>query len=248
MLSFRDDKTAMTTKNAHNLPPILYRDDALIVLDKPAGLPVHKGPKGGETLDDYLDPLRFGLPTRPAIGHRLDKDTSGCLALGRTQAAIRRLSALFARHLVGKDYCAILCGAPFRSEGEIDVPIGRLSDDPRSWWMKVDPIDGRPAVTRYRVLARAADDCAALVLLSPQTGRTHQLRVHMAHLGTPIAGDGIYGGAHALKLAPRLCLHACRLILPFYPNQAAIEVSAPLPAAWETLLDHLFPGGFALTC
>ncbi len=132
---------------------LLHRDGLMLILDKPAGLPVHRGPKGGPSLDQLLDQLRFGLPRRPELAHRLDKDTSGCLVLGRHRQALQRLGRLFARGLVLKTYWAVVLGAPPMDHGRIDLPLARRSDDPRSWWMQVDP-DGQPAATDYRVRGR----------------------------------------------------------------------------------------------
>lgn len=133
---------------------LLYRDALLLVIDKPAGLPVHPGPRGGETLTDHLDALRFGLPRRPEAAHRLDRDTSGCLALGRHAKALARLGKLFSGSAVEKTYWAIVAGGPAGEEGSIDLPLARRSDDPRSWWMKADPA-GDPSLTHWRVLGRA---------------------------------------------------------------------------------------------
>lgn len=132
---------------------LLYRDALMLVIDKPAGLPVHPGPKGGETLFHHLDALRFGLPRRPEAAHRLDKDTSGCLVLGRHPKAIARLNELFRRNEVDKVYWAVVEGGPEANEGEIDLPLAPKSPD-RGWWMKVDP-KGQPSLTRWRVLGRS---------------------------------------------------------------------------------------------
>src|SRR3954467_4950166 len=135
---------------------LLYRDALLLVIDKPAGLPVHPGPKGGETLTDHLDALRFGLPRRPEAVHRLDRDTSGCLALGRHAKALARLNRLFATAAAEKTYWALVEGGPDAEESRIDLPLARRSDDPRSWWMKADPA-GDPSLTEVRVLGREPD-------------------------------------------------------------------------------------------
>jgi tRNA pseudouridine32 synthase/23S rRNA pseudouridine746 synthase len=132
---------------------VLYRDALMLVIDKPAGLPVHPGPKGGETLTHHLDALRFGLPRKPEAAHRLDKDTSGCLILGRHPKAIARLNELFRTNQVDKVYWAVVEGGPEKDEGEIDLPLAPKSPD-RGWWMKVDP-KGLPALTQWRVLGRA---------------------------------------------------------------------------------------------
>jgi len=133
---------------------LLYRDALMLVIDKPAGLPVHPGPKGGETLFHHLDALRFGLPRRPEAAHRLDKDTSGCLVLGRHPKAIARLNELFRRNEVDKVYWAVVEGGPEAEEGEIDLPLAPKSPD-RGWWMKVDS-KGQPSLTQWRVLGRSS--------------------------------------------------------------------------------------------
>ncbi|MFD2227938.1 RluA family pseudouridine synthase [Microvirga arabica] len=132
---------------------LLYRDALMLVIDKPAGLPVHPGPKGGETLFHHLDALRFGLPRRPEAAHRLDKDTSGCLILGRHPKAIARLNEMFKKGEIDKVYWAVVEGGPDADEGEIDLPLAPKSPD-RGWWMKVDP-KGQPSLTQWRVLGRS---------------------------------------------------------------------------------------------
>jgi tRNA pseudouridine32 synthase/23S rRNA pseudouridine746 synthase len=131
---------------------LLYRDGLMLVLDKPAGFAVHKGPKGGESLEDYFGALRFGLPRAPALAHRLDRDTSGCLVLGRHRKALAELGRLFKAGRVGKTYWALVEGGPADDEGRIDLPLGR-KDATRGWWMKHDP-QGQPAVTTWKVLGR----------------------------------------------------------------------------------------------
>ena len=202
---------------------LLYRDALLLVIDKPAGLPVHPGPKGGPTLTDHLDALRFGLPRRPEAAHRLDRDTSGCLALGRHARALARLGSLFAGRTVEKTYWAWVEDGPSADAGTIDLALARRSDDPRSWWMKADPA-GDPALTHWRALGRAQG--RTWLELKPVTGRTHQLRVHCAASGWPIRGDAVYGSA------PRgspLHLHARSLSIPLYPRREAIVVTAQAP-------------------
>ncbi len=132
---------------------VLYRDALMIVIDKPAGMAVHRGPKGGASLEDGFDALRFGLPRAPALAHRLDRDTSGCLVLGRHRKALAHLGALFKHGRVGKTYWAVVEGGPDAHEGEIDLPLGRL-DATRGWWMKPDA-KGLPALTKWQVLGRA---------------------------------------------------------------------------------------------
>jgi tRNA pseudouridine32 synthase/23S rRNA pseudouridine746 synthase len=134
------------------LARVLHRDGLMLVIDKPAGLAVHRGPKGGTSLEDFFDALRFGLPRPPALAHRLDKDTSGCLVLGRHRKALAHLGLLFKHGKVGKTYWAVVEGGPDADDGTIDLPLGRL-DASRGWWMKPDP-KGRPSVTTWKVLGR----------------------------------------------------------------------------------------------
>jgi tRNA pseudouridine32 synthase / 23S rRNA pseudouridine746 synthase len=128
---------------------LLYRDGLMLVIDKPAGLAVHRGPNGGESLEDHFDALRFGLPRAPALAHRLDRDTSGCLVLGRHRKALAKLGRLFKSGAVGKTYWAVVEGTPDAEAGVIELPLGRL-DETRGWWMKHDPA-GQPAVTKWKV-------------------------------------------------------------------------------------------------
>jgi tRNA pseudouridine32 synthase / 23S rRNA pseudouridine746 synthase len=203
---------------------LLYRDALMLVIDKPAGLPVHPGPKGGETLFHHLDALRFGLPRRPEAAHRLDKDTSGCLVLGRHPKAIARLNEMFKKGEIDKVYWAVVEGGPEVDEGEIDLALAPKSPD-RGWWMKVDP-KGQPSLTQWRVLGRSQG--LALLELRPITGRTHQLRVHCAAMNFPILGDPIYGTAPRFH-GPGLHLHARSVTVPLYPKKPPITAEAPVP-------------------
>jgi tRNA pseudouridine32 synthase/23S rRNA pseudouridine746 synthase len=204
---------------------LLYRDALMLVLDKPAGIAVHRGPKGGDNLENYFDALRFGLPRSPALVHRLDRDTSGCLVLGRHHKAIEKLGLLFKQGKIAKTYWAVTEREPREDEGRIDLPLGRL-DAERGWWMKVDPA-GLPSQTRWRVLGRA--DGFAWLALEPLTGRTHQLRVHAAAVGWAILGDAIYGSASRQGGIP-LHLHARTIAVPLYKNKEPVAVQAPVPA------------------
>ena len=203
---------------------LLYRDGLMLVLDKPAGFAVHKGPKGGESLEDYFGALRFGLPRAPALAHRLDRDTSGCLVLGRHRKALAELGRLFKSGRVGKTYWAVVEGGPAEDEGRIDLPLGR-KDATRGWWMQHDP-HGQPATTTWKVLGRTGD--FTWLALEPLTGRTHQLRVHCAATGWPIVGDSVYGTAPRSG-GPALQLHSREIVVPLYKNRAPIQVSAPVP-------------------
>src|SRR5262245_12733496 len=132
---------------------LLYRDGLMLVIDKPAGIAVHRGPKGGESLEDHFGALRFGLPRAPALAHRLDRETSGCLVLGRHRKALATLGRLFKSGAIGKCYWAVVEGGPAEDEGVIDRPLARR-DESRGWWMKPDA-GGQPAVTKWKVLGRA---------------------------------------------------------------------------------------------
>jgi tRNA pseudouridine32 synthase / 23S rRNA pseudouridine746 synthase len=218
---------------------VLYRDALMLVIDKPAGMPVHRGPKSagwGErpALDACFDLLRFGLPRAPALAHRLDRETSGCLVLGRHRQALESLGRLFKDNRVGKTYWAIVEGGPDKDEGSIALALGKR-DAGRGWWMKPDPA-GLPATTHWRVLGRA--EAKSWLELTPVTGRTHQLRVHCAAMGWPILGDAVYGSAPRAG-GPGLHLHARAVTVPLYPRRDPIHVEAPVPetmrqglAAW----------------
>jgi len=131
---------------------LLFRDGLMLVIDKPAGFAVHRGPKGGESLEDHFGALRFGLPRAPALAHRLDRDTSGCLVLGRHRKALAQLGKLFKTGAIGKTYWAVVEGGPEAEEGQIELPLARL-DVARGWWMKHDP-SGQPAVTKWKVMGQ----------------------------------------------------------------------------------------------
>src|SRR5437667_5817049 len=215
---------------------LVYRDGLMLVIDKPAGLAVHKGPKGGESLEDYFVALRFGLPRAPALAHGLDSDKPGCLVLGRHRKALAALGRLFKSGRVGKTYWAVVEGGPVDEEGRIELPLGR-KDETRGWWMQHDP-RGQPAVTTWKVMGRTHH--LAWLALEPLTGRTHQLRVHCAAMGWPVIGDAIYGTQASLrrlrneKLAPGssgpgLQLHAREIVVPLYKNREPIKVTAPVP-------------------
>jgi tRNA pseudouridine32 synthase / 23S rRNA pseudouridine746 synthase len=206
------------------LARVLHRDGLMLIIDKPAGLAVHRGPKGGASLEDYFDALRYGLPRPPALAHRLDKETSGCLVLGRHRKALAHLGLLFKHGKVGKTYWAVVDGGPAAEQGTIDLALGRL-DDTRGWWMKPDP-QGLPSITRWQVLGRGEN--LAWLALEPITGRTHQLRVHCAAMGFPVVGDAIYGSAPRVG-GPGLHLHARDVVVPLQKNRPPVHARAPAP-------------------
>ena len=189
---------------------VLHRDGLMLVIDKPAGLPVHRGPKGGPNLEASFDALRFGLPRPPVLAHRLDKDTSGCLVLGRHRKATASLGLLFKHSKIAKTYWTVVEGGPTENEGTIDMPLGRLNAE-RGWWQKPDP-DGQKAVTNWKVLGRG--DGLTWLAMEPVTGRTHQLRVHSSAMGWPIVGDNIYGNGPRFG-EPTLHLHSREIGIRF---------------------------------
>lgn len=195
---------------------LLHLDAEVMVLDKPAGLPVSA--RSGTSLEQLLPALRLGKRRDPQPAHRLDADTAGCLVLGRTAPMLARLNALFAERRAGKTYWAVLRGGLPSDTGLVDAPLRKTSTAARGWRMEVHA-SGDPARTAWRVLGRAPG--VTLVELRPETGRTHQLRVHCAHLGAPILGDAMYGGG-----AGQLHLLAREIALPLDPP---LRVTAPVP-------------------
>lgn len=213
---------------------ILHRDDAVLVLDKPAGLPVHPGPRGGPSVEDWLPALALGKRRPPQPAHRLDMDTAGCLVLGRTKPALAGLGALFASGRVEKTYWAVVRGAPPAREGEVAAPLLKRSTARDGWRMVVDRA-GQAALTRWRVLGEA--DGLSWLELRPRTGRTHQIRVHCAHLGCPILGDARYGGGEG---AMHLLARAIAL-----PLEAPVAATAPPPGHMRAALAACGWGGSA---
>jgi 23S rRNA pseudouridine955/2504/2580 synthase len=232
-------KPAVSDKEAAMLRGrVLYKDDEVLVIDKPAGLAVQGGTGQNQHLDAMLDALTFEAKERPRLVHRLDKDTSGCLVLARSAAAAKALTAAFRGRDARKIYWAVTAGVPKPHQGKIDAPLGK---EPGAGGerMAVDEEDGQRAVTAYTVLEHAHKK-AAFVALWPLTGRTHQLRVHMKLIGTPVLGDGKYAGQDAFlagaELPRKLHLHARRIIIP-HPRHGTVDVTAPLPehmrATWK---------------
>jgi 23S rRNA pseudouridine955/2504/2580 synthase len=212
---------------------IIHQDDALLVLDKPHGLPVQGGPGIRLSVDAMLDALRFGAEERPRLVHRLDRDTSGVLVLARSAAAAARLAAAFRGRDVEKLYWALVVGQPEAPEGRIDLALAKLGGPRGERTRAVEGPDeegAARAITDFRTLD-AVKRRVAWLELRPVTGRTHQLRVHCAEaLGCPVLGDGKYGGAaaHMEGLPNKLHLHARALRLP-HPAGGTLEVAAPPP-------------------
>ena len=203
---------------------VLFLDGEAIVIDKPAGIAVHPGPNTQDSLEDIFHQFRFGFARVPPPVHRLDRDTSGCLLLARSPKAHRRFQRAFEDGSVEKSYLAVVDGVPAAAEGVIDMPLAKVSTRAHGWRMVSDP-EGKAAVTRWRTAA--VKDGRAMILFMPQTGRTHQLRVHAAQgLGMPIAGDPRYGSG-----AGPMLLHALSLRIE-RPGKPPVAARAPLPASF----------------
>ncbi|MCQ8278020.1 RNA pseudouridine synthase [Acetobacteraceae bacterium KSS8] len=208
-----------------SLPPLparLFEDRRFVVLNKPAGLPVHPGPRGGASVEDWF-PLLSRRADGPWLAHRLDADTAGCLVVALRKAALIAAQGCFADGRAGKRYWAVVSGAPAASSGEIDAPLLKHSD--RSGWrMRVDP-SGQAARTRWQILGRAPG--RAWLELELLSGRTHQARAHCAHLGLPILGDPVYGDGVGQAEGGGLHLLARSIALPLDPPVSAVAPPPP---------------------
>jgi tRNA pseudouridine32 synthase / 23S rRNA pseudouridine746 synthase len=210
--------------------PILLENRDVVIIDKPAGLAVHPGPKTLRSLEDHLPGLAIG-GFMPVAAHRLDRDTSGCLAIARSRRGAKWLSAAFAGGGAEKVYWAILSALPAQDAGRIDAALAKVSTAASGWRMvstgwRAGAPGWRAAATAWRVL----DHAARLVEFRPETGRTHQIRVHAAHIGCPIAGDPVYGDGGKDSGAPmRLHAHALAITLP---NGQRLAASCAPPADW----------------
>lgn len=211
---------------------VLFRDGQVLILDKPAGLAVHAGSAGGESLRDYLSTLRFGIAPNPEPAHRLDRDTSGCLVLGRNKKAVVRLGRLFSSGQVRKTYWAVVAGMPPAKTGTIDYPLLKINRR-TGWRMQVDP-KGQPSLTAYRVIG--VGDGMAWLALEPKTGRTHQLRAHLAAIGCPILGDPIYGADRSRPREFQMHLHAREIRLPYYARRELLKAVADVPEHMKSML------------
>jgi 23S rRNA pseudouridine1911/1915/1917 synthase len=221
----------------HTFPeiPIVYEDEHVLVVDKPAGLVVHPGAgHAGDTLVDALaGKLAGGDPERPGIVHRLDRDTSGLLVAARTEAAYARLSELVRERALERTYLALVEGRPRSRRGRIDAAIGRDRHDPTR--ISLDSESARDAVTHFEV--DRLFDRHALLRVKLETGRMHQIRVHLAAIDLPVVGDPVYGRADA-RLG-RQFLHAADLAFPHPITGDRVETASELPADLAAFLDGL---------
>jgi 23S rRNA pseudouridine955/2504/2580 synthase len=208
---------------------VIHKDRGAIVMNKPPGLATQGGTKTERHLDGLLDGVQFEAEGRPKLVHRLDKDTSGVILVARSSGAAAHFAKAFSSRTARKVYWALVAGVPSIDDGMIELPIAKQPGTGGEK-MHVDEKEGSPARTRYRVIERAGNT-AAWVELQPYTGRTHQLRVHMAAIGHPIVGDGKYGGQEAFLtggISRKLHLHARRLRID-HPDGSKLDVTADPP-------------------
>jgi tRNA pseudouridine32 synthase/23S rRNA pseudouridine746 synthase len=220
---------------------VIHEDEAIIALNKPSGLSSQGGRIQAHTLDDLLAAFAKASGNRPRLVHRLDRDTSGVILTARTKPAAAALGKALMDRRVRKTYLALVTpGAPDPREGAIETPLRRMEIGRESYMRPTEPDhpDAETALTRYRTLGVV--DGAALVELSPHTGRMHQLRAHLASIGRPIAGDVRYGGALTLKgeAVARLMLHAFSIQFR-HPDGQPMRLSAPVPAGFVAVLERL---------
>lgn len=223
-------KTRISQKDIKSLhDSILYQDDEIIVLNKPSGLAVQGGSKILISVDAMLDELRFGYDQRPKLVHRLDKDTSGILLIARTAASAAKLTDAFRTKTIQKTYWAIVVGTPGSKSGEIRLPITKTKNADGYERITMDTDNSKPALTLYTVI-KAIPRSVSWLEMTPVTGKMHQLRVHAESLGTPILGDGKYGGKSSFisGVSTKLHLHAQTLVLPAGIAKKRL-FTAPLP-------------------
>jgi 23S rRNA pseudouridine1911/1915/1917 synthase len=221
---------------------VRYEDDDVVVVAKPAGLVVHPGAghAGGTLVNGllarYPEMAAVGDPHRPGLVHRLDRDTSGLLVVARSARAHEALVAALGSRLVARGYRALVWGVPEAPRGVIDAPIGR--SEARRTRMAVREA-GRPARTRYEVVDARRDPTVAVLRCELETGRTHQVRVHLAAVGHPVVGDATYGGRRPGVALDRPFLHAAELAFDHPVTGARVELIEPLPAELRRVLDEL---------
>ena len=250
LLNSSHSRPSLMTAAPQDIPlDVLYEDEYLAAINKPPGMVVHPAPGQWEGTVVNALLFRWGWSEnpntcRPGIVHRLDKETSGVLLVAKDQQTLERLSQAFKERRVHKVYTAVACGYLRSASGTIELPIGRHPSDRKKMAVRVH--DGRTAVSRYQVIQKAA--AVSLLRLFPETGRTHQLRVHLAAIGHPILGDKVYGGnnSHLKGLDPlpqtfpRQALHAEQIEVLHPISGTLLRVQAPYPADLRQLLTY-FP-------
>lgn len=218
---------------------VIYEDEEVLALNKPSGLAVQGGTKTSKHIDRLLSAWGEGLE-RPRLVHRLDRDTSGVLVLGKTPAATARLAGAFAKRRAQKVYWAIVAGFPKPGDGVLDLPLAKKGVGDREMMVPADPKDDRAeqAETEFVTIARAGPR-AAWMALWPHTGRTHQLRAHMLAMGHPILGDPKYNNEASVELSEglKLQLHARRLVLP-HPSRGTLMLEAPISPELKAGFQH----------
>lgn len=234
----------LPTMQAEDIPlDILYEDEHLLILNKPAGLVVH--PSAGHSQGTLVNALLAHCPLsaiggvqRPGIVHRLDKDTTGAMVVAKTDFAHQHLQAQLKAKTARREYLGVVYGAPRSDSGTINLPIGRHLVDRKKNAIVPEEKGGRPSVTHWRVKERLGN--YTLIHFQLETGRTHQIRVHSAHIGHPIVGDPLYSSGNSVGVnLPGQALHAWRLRLHHPVSGDWIEAIAPLPPAFLTLLEVL---------
>lgn len=221
---------------------VVYSDEHVIVVDKPAGLVVHPG--AGNTsgtlihglLAQFPELAEIGAPERPGLVHRIDKGTSGLMVVARSAVAYEDLSEQFSRHSTTREYQALVWGELENSEGLIDAPLGRSGRDATRMTVAVG---GREARTRYQVLKRFSDPLVTLLQCQLDTGRTHQIRVHLSAIKHPIVGDDVYGRLRPAIALPRPFLHAARLVFTHPGSGDEMAFTSALPVELEAVLQTL---------
>jgi 23S rRNA pseudouridine1911/1915/1917 synthase len=220
--------------------PICYEDADLVVVNKPRGMVVHPAPghRGGTLVNALLSRLQLTEPVgdrlRPGVVHRLDKDTTGLLVVAKNTRSLHRLAGQLAQRSISRVYLALVHGGVREGRGVVDAPLGR---HPVRRQLRAVVADGRPARTYWEVRERLG--AYTLLECRLDTGRTHQIRVHLAHLGHPVVGDPLYGPRRAPAGAPVLCLHACRLTFRHPGSGEEMTFTAPLPADFAAFLEEL---------
>lgn len=220
---------------------VLYEDDQLLILNKPAGMVVHPSPghDRGTLVNALLahcpDLQGIGGVQRPGIVHRLDKDTTGAIAIAKTDLAHQHLQAQFKTKTARRTYLAVIYGAPSADQGTVDAPVGRHPVDRKKMAIVPEERGGRRAITHWQVLERLGN--YSVLQFDLETGRTHQIRVHSAHIGHPVVGDPVYGSGRTLGVnLPGQALHAWKLRLQHPQTQDWIEAIAPPPPQFSTLI------------